>query len=140
MSNYDTPTTKCPYCGTECEADWVDNGLGMVQCGPYYCENCGASQIGSFDNLGFDRNLINEHMEKYQHIERLENGKLKGWLEKPFLVPKEATVTQEEYDIGWFKPNSSMGSSVNTHNGVYVKHKEAKRLYDLGLLDTKEGD
>ena len=49
MSAYDTPSAPCPYCGTETEADWVDVGVGMQQCGPYYCENCGASQIGGFD-------------------------------------------------------------------------------------------
>jgi hypothetical protein len=50
MSAYDTPSKNCPYCGTECEADWVDVGVGMVQCGPYYCENCGASEIGPYDS------------------------------------------------------------------------------------------
>jgi hypothetical protein len=47
---WDTPTNKCPYCGTECEADWVDVGVGKVQCGPYYCENCKASSIGAYDD------------------------------------------------------------------------------------------
>lgn len=46
---YDTPTSKCPYCGTHCDADWVDVGIGMQQCGPYHCEHCGASEIGAFD-------------------------------------------------------------------------------------------
>lgn len=49
MSAYSTPTEKCPYCGTECEADWVDVGIGMVQCGPYYCSECGASSVGLYD-------------------------------------------------------------------------------------------
>lgn len=39
----------CPYCGETCDADWVDVGVGYVQCGPYYCENCHASQIGPHD-------------------------------------------------------------------------------------------
>lgn len=43
------PTEKCPYCGTECTADWCDVGVGMVQCGPFYCQNCGASEIGEYD-------------------------------------------------------------------------------------------
>ncbi|GEA15545.1 hypothetical protein E308F_17890 [Moorella sp. E308F] len=50
MGAYDTPTRPCPYCGTECEADWVDVGVGYQQCGPYYCPNCGASEIGPFDD------------------------------------------------------------------------------------------
>ncbi len=28
------------------EADWVDVGVGMVQCGPYHCFACSASEIG----------------------------------------------------------------------------------------------
>lgn len=46
MSAYDTPLSKCPYCNLPVEADWVDVGVGMVQCGPYHCEECGASEIG----------------------------------------------------------------------------------------------
>ena len=47
MSNpYNTSTMPCPYCQFPMEADWVDVGVGMVQCGPYHCENCNASQIG----------------------------------------------------------------------------------------------
>lgn len=40
----------CPYCGDEeCDADWVSVGVGLVQCGPYECLNCGAIEIGSAD-------------------------------------------------------------------------------------------
>lgn len=39
----------CPYCGDPCECDLVDVGVGVVQCGPYHCEKCGASEIGAFD-------------------------------------------------------------------------------------------
>ena len=46
----DQPTEKCPYCGTPCDADFVDIGAGMQQCGPYHCEHCGASEIGSYDD------------------------------------------------------------------------------------------
>ena len=46
---YETPIIKCPYCGFECEADFVDVGVGMVQCGPYHCERCYASEIGQYD-------------------------------------------------------------------------------------------
>lgn len=28
------------------DADWVDVGVGMVQCGPYHCFACNASEIG----------------------------------------------------------------------------------------------
>ena len=32
------------------EADWVHNGVDYVQCGPYHCFRCGASQIGPGDD------------------------------------------------------------------------------------------
>lgn len=47
---YEHNTERCPYCGEVCEADWVDVGVGLVQCGPYHCEKCGAIEIGAFDN------------------------------------------------------------------------------------------
>ncbi|MBE7897958.1 hypothetical protein G7L40_02345 [Paenibacillus polymyxa] len=51
---FEHPTEKCPYCSCECHADWVDTGFGhmgaYVQCGPYYCQACGASEIGAYDN------------------------------------------------------------------------------------------
>lgn len=30
----------CPCCGKPCDADFVDNGVGNEQCGPYRCEAC----------------------------------------------------------------------------------------------------
>jgi hypothetical protein len=47
---YDTPSEPCPYCGAICEADWCDVGVGMVQCGPYHCVECLASEIGPNDD------------------------------------------------------------------------------------------
>lgn len=42
--------TTCPYCDyPACECDVVDVGFGEemgVQCGPYQCPECGASEIG----------------------------------------------------------------------------------------------
>lgn len=39
----------CPYCGARTEADWVDVGVGFRQSGPFYCDSCGASEIGPYD-------------------------------------------------------------------------------------------
>jgi len=44
------PIETCPYCGSECEADWCDVGVGYVQCGPFHCTVCGASEIGPHDD------------------------------------------------------------------------------------------
>ena len=60
MSAYDTYTEICPYCDTECEADWVDVGVGLVQAGPFHCENCYASQIGPYDD---ERKLSKEEIK-----------------------------------------------------------------------------
>lgn len=43
------PTEPCPYCKIPCRADFVDIGVGFQQCGPFHCEQCGASEIGPFD-------------------------------------------------------------------------------------------
>lgn len=49
---YEDPEPKqaCPYCNMLCDADFVDIGVGFQQCGPYYCQNCGASEIGPYDD------------------------------------------------------------------------------------------
>lgn len=46
MSAYDTKPLPCPYCRFPMDADYVDVGVGMVQCGPHCCDSCGASEIG----------------------------------------------------------------------------------------------
>ena len=43
------PTEACPYCKLPCTADFVDIGVGFQQCGPYHCEQCGASETGPCD-------------------------------------------------------------------------------------------
>ncbi len=45
------PVCPCPWCGSPCEADFVDIGVGMMQCGPYHCHDCGASECGPNDDL-----------------------------------------------------------------------------------------
>lgn len=44
------PKERCRYCSAMCCADYVDVGVGYVQCGPFHCEACGASEIGAFDD------------------------------------------------------------------------------------------
>ena len=43
---YETPDEPCPYCGEMCSAEFVDVGVGMVQCSPYYCHGCRAIEMG----------------------------------------------------------------------------------------------
>lgn len=42
----------CPFCFGKCHAEYVDVGVGMVQCEPFRCEDCGATEIGSADGYG----------------------------------------------------------------------------------------
>ena len=88
----------CPYCGfEECEADWCDVEVGYVQCGPFVCFNCGASEVGPYD---------------------------------------ENPLEPEERRTGWYKPGN-IGSTANTVCGQHINHKDAKLLYEKGLLDPK---
>ncbi len=50
---------KCPECEAECEADFVDIGVGEQQCSPYHCVNdkCGWMQAWS-DDLGLDEGEV----------------------------------------------------------------------------------
>lgn len=53
-NNYDAYQERriCPYCNfDQCEADWVDVGIGLIQCSPFYCTECGACEIGCYDKL-----------------------------------------------------------------------------------------
>ncbi len=43
---YETPDEPCPYCGEICSAEFVDVGVGMVQCTPYHCHGCNATEMG----------------------------------------------------------------------------------------------
>lgn len=117
MGAYDTPTEKCPYCGSECEADWVDVGVGMVQCGPYHCYECHASEMGPERNEWYDVNF--------------ETGK---------VIWKEGhPYNENEMKTGWYDPNKEAKISpyANTVGGQLVDHVTAKEMYDIGLLDEK---
>jgi hypothetical protein len=47
--NWQAPA--CPYCGGKNVAcDEVENGVAMIQCGPYRCDDCHAYQIGPNDD------------------------------------------------------------------------------------------
>lgn len=46
---WEMPKEMCPYCGAECEAEFTNVDVGMVQISPYQCERCGAIEIGSYD-------------------------------------------------------------------------------------------
>ncbi|HYC44496.1 MAG TPA: hypothetical protein VED01_03330 [Burkholderiales bacterium] len=39
---------KCPECGSECDRDSVDVGVGVIH-GPYGCLGCGWSENAEYD-------------------------------------------------------------------------------------------
>lgn len=60
-----TRLKTCPYCANEyCEAEFVDNGVGNQQCGPYKCDECCAVEIGPND---------------YGEIQPTDNERKIGW-------------------------------------------------------------
>lgn len=116
--NYDDPI-PCPYCTSPCHADFVDVGVGMVQCGPYHCEECGASEIGP----------------ELQYEEKKDgNGHYAGIGE----ILNREMFSDIEIETNWYEPRSGKISPyANTINGVLVDHKTAKAAYNVGLLDEK---
>lgn len=143
MGAYDTPTMKCPYCKSEMEADWVDVGVGMMQCGPYHCFNCNASEIGPElsdwyykDREGNTIRLTGKRI----YYSWLKNGKGgKGRLPGPPVLRHDAPFSKKELETGFYEPGKNKVSPyANTVNGVLVDHITAKEMYNLGLLDEKK--
>ena len=87
----------CPYCGAKAYAEYVDNGIGYVQCTPHYCDNCGAVEIGFHcDDIGINKQLHNFYDRQLGFY---------GKIVSRFVVPKESSkISQEEFDKGWYKP------------------------------------
>lgn len=112
----------CPYCGFDsCEADHCDVGIGMVQCGPYYCPQCEASEISSLDK----RELTAREKETgwfqpgspVSDVANTVNGQL--------VNHKEA---KQAYDIGLLDVKKYDRETITvTHNG---KQYTASKLND----------
>lgn len=82
------------------DADFVDIGIGMQQCGPYHCFSCGASEIGR-EAGDYD-----------------DNGK---WVEV------DLELDEDEKRTGFYKGRIS--PYANQVNGVPVSHKVADAVY-----------
>lgn len=107
---------SCPYCSTEMECDTVDVGVGLAQCGPYYCGNCGASEIGP-EGRGGTGLIDSEERERK-------------------IAEFQATLDEDERRTGYYK-SGKVSPHANTVGGTLVDHTTAKRLYEMGLLDPK---
>lgn len=136
MGTYDTPTQDCPYCESEMEADFVDVGIGMQQCGPYHCHACGASEIGPeiSDWYYKDRDgdvIVLPGKKKYFSW---AGKKLRCGFET-VLIPGHP-FTDKELETGYYQ--GKISPYANTVGGVLVDHVQAKQMYDRGLLDDKK--
>lgn len=117
-------TENCPYCNSVCDADWCDVGVGMVQCGPFHCVQCGASQIGPYDNT------VNPFKKSYINSEDEDEGMGSGVID---MTRKEKepprVLTQRESDTGWYEPDTPPGSSANVIGGKVVSHRVMNATY-----------
>lgn len=141
MGLYDEPKEKCPYCGDECNADFVDNGVGMVQCGPYHCFSCGASEIGP--------ELWNWYLKDREGKRIYLTGKrvYSPWQKKKIrsmgtpILPPDAPFTAQEIKTCWYNPAEHekpvLSPYANTVNGELVDNIKAKEAYNVGMLDEK---
>lgn len=139
MGAYDTPYKPCPYCGFEdCEADWVDVGVGMVQCGPYHCYECGASEIGPelYDWYYTDREGNTLYLTGKRKYYSWAKKKFK-YSGNPVLKPGHP-FSEKELMTGYYQ--GKISPYANTVGGHLVDHITAKQAYDFGFLDEKEVD
>lgn len=139
MSAYDTPRKECPYCKDMMEADFVDVGVGMVQCGPYHCCNCNASEIGPELDKWFykdreGKTIYTQSKKRYfSHLGK----KIHPYPNYSMYVLKyDAPFMEEELKTGFYKGRIS--PYANTVNGNLVDHVTAKKMYNVGLLDEKK--
>ena len=109
--NYIQP---CPYCQFPMECDTVDVGVGYTQCGPYCCDNCGASEIGP------ERYTDIHEPKTFNVIEVIDNSEKLG-------------LDADEKRTGFYKKRIS--PVANQHNGKVISHKQADILYRQKYFD-----
>ncbi|MDX1806562.1 MAG: hypothetical protein R3267_06025 [Paenisporosarcina sp.] len=139
MSPYDTPSKDCPYCKSSMEADWVDVGVGMVQCGPYHCYECRASEIGPEIDDWYYKDREGKTIYTQSKRQYWEFAKKKYRSEFNFnksVLKFNAPFDEEELETGYYKGRIS--PYANTVGGQLVDHITAKQAYNHGLLDEKE--
>ena len=90
------PKERCPYCNALCCADFVDVGVGMIQCGPFHCEACGASEIGPHDE---PRPLTKAEQDA-------------GWYGPDTTPGSTANVDEEGRHVRFFEADTAYRASV----------------------------
>lgn len=100
---------SCPYCLALCEADWVDVEVGWVQCGPFHCTKCKASEIGTYDT---QRLLTQKEKDTgwygpgqpYGDSANTIDGELVGYKEAEFIY-RIASVSPDLFPEYWSRVN-----------------------------------
>ncbi len=90
-------TEKCPYCGKRCEADWVDVGVGEVQCGPFHCDYCGASEIGPHDK---ERPLTELEKKNGWYAPHSEPGSTANVISGKIVTAEQMKATYHDEFVG----------------------------------------
>lgn len=103
--NEQEPKERCPYCNALCCADFVDVGIGYIQCGPLHCESCRASEIGPHDA---ERPLTEAEVKC-------------GWYAPETPAGTSANVDEDGNHIRWFEADTYYRSSVGVEPR-YDKH------------------
>lgn len=135
MSAYDEPTEPCPYCQHDMEAEFADVGVGSVQCAPYHCDVCGASEIGPelSDWYHKDRDGKTLMLPAKRVYIPFCKKKMRTF-EKPILRPGHP-FSEKELETGYYCGRVS--PYANTIGGAHVDMKTAQAAYELGILDEK---
>jgi len=102
------PKERCPYCKALCCADFCDVGVGLIQCGPFHCEACGASEIGPND----DERVLSEQENKT------------GWYAPDSEPGSSANVDEDGRHIRYFEADTLYRKSV----GVAARYDAYGRL------------
>lgn len=132
---------ECPYCKEVMECDTVDVGVGHVQCGPYHCYSCHASEIGpELDDWCYKdregKTIYTTAKRRYfSWVRKGKGGKVRGTDYSKRVLRHDAPFTQEELDNGFYK--GKISPYANTVGGQLVGHITAKAAYQVGLLDEK---
>lgn len=133
MGSYDMHRKECPYCKEQTEADWVDVGIGMIQCGPFHCTSCGASEIGPEIRDWYYKDR--EGKVIYLPGKRIYlnwNKKKCRSFGQPILIPN-SPFSSEELATGYYI--NQVSPYANTVNGQLVDCITAKDMYNVGKLD-----
>lgn len=93
-----------------CDADWCDVGVGMVQSGPYWCANCGASEASAY----------NENAES-----RPDYDAKTGWYRPGAPLDELANKDAAGNPIGWQEADTAYRAS----KGVASRYPNAPSPY-----------